>query len=460
MSFNFKKALCTLMLPVAVFALASCSAKDSQYEINNESGYTVSVKFDANGGSFGDSNTWVVSNCYNIKNLPENADGKVDIPLALPYEEKDQSFKVKKAGYDLLGWYEKRIEHKDKNGEVYYTYEGRWEFDAENYGKDTYSPDKLTVDPDKQYKSEEPVLTLYAAWIPKFEINFYDVSTNAIYSTKPINPAMGTEFTMPYWVEGEATMQLGDIPAKAGYTFKAAYVDGKNGRELLTGDSFLHSGSVNIDTGEVEGEASMNVYVEWDQEYRIYTPEQLNENYSPTAKYVLYNDLDFADSFWPDAFTTNTFSGSIDGNGHSISNVNIVYNGNSVSGFGLFGKLDETASLKDIKFDNISLTIAKGSRIPINYGVLAGTINSSAIENVEFTNSTLAIAYDISFLTQDYSIGLISGYGEHGVDYSGITCVATEGGEPKFSIELSNDTVLLDFDGGETTEESSVTENS
>ncbi len=448
MSFNLKKALCTLLLPVAVFALASCGAKDTQYQVNNESGYTVSVKFDANGGSFGDSNTWVVSNCYNISTMQKNADGMVEIPLVLPYEEKDQSFKAKKAGFDLLGWYEERIEHKDANGEVYYTYKGRWEFDTENYGSSAFSPDKLTVDPKKQYKSEEPVLTLYAAWIPKFEINFYDISasdTDAAYATKPVNPALDTVFTLPYWVDGEAAMQLGDIPAKAGYTFKAAYIDGENGRELLTGDTFLHSGSVNIETGEITGDTTMNVYVEWDQEYRIYTPEQLNANYSPTAKYVLYSDLDFEGSFWPDGFTTNSFSGSIDGNGHTISNVSIAYNGNDASSFGLFGKLDETASISNLKFDNVNLTIAKGARKPISLGVLAGTINSSNIENVEFTNSTLAIAHDVKFLTQDFSIGLISGYGEHSVDYSGVTCTATEGGEPLFSIELIEDAVHLVF---------------
>ncbi|MBQ3196093.1 MAG: hypothetical protein IJB65_06465 [Clostridia bacterium] len=464
MSFSFKKALCALLLPAAMLTLASCAGKDTAYETNNEEGYTVSVRYDANGGSFGDSNTWAISDSYNIKGMKENADGMVELPIIPPDDENrtDLNLKVKNSGYYFVGWFAEKTEHTDDNGKTYYSYGGKWNFDAENIGTSAYKPDTLKIDPTKSYKAEEPVLTLYAVWAPKFEIKFYDLNAAEgaePYFIKEFNPANGTEFTLPYWVDGEATANLGDIPEKKGFTFKAAYTDGEAGKEELKGKTFKHIGALNSETGEIEGEASMNVYVEWSElkEYRIYTAEQFVKNYSPSAHYTLYGDLDFTGINWPSSLVTGAFSGSINGNGHTISNIAVECNNTDKTSFGLFGRLENTAKISDVKFNNISFTISKGARKPgTYYGLFAGTVSNALIENVTIDNSTLALAHDIYFATDDYTIDLICGNNTLSIDHSDISCVVTEGGKPEYNIKVEGTAVELVYGDAEETSDEEV----
>ena len=444
-----------------MFAISGCSGKDTAYTTNNEDGYTVSIKYDANGGSFGDTNTWTVSDCYSIKGLKANDEGLVEIPILPPdYEGRSNSIKVKYSGYDLVGWFTEKTAHTDENGDTYYTYSGKWNYDIENYGNYNYDPDTLKVDPKKTYSSEEPIITLYAAWVPKFEIKFYDYNGEEgaePYYVKEFNPSNGTEFMLPHWVDGEATLNWGDIPERKGLSFKAAYVDGENGKELLTGDSFFHVGNVDAETGKIQGESSMNVYVETTnvKEYHIYNADQFIKNYSPAGNYTLYADLDFTNKLWPDALVSGIFSGSIEGNGHTISNVNIDCNSNDKSNYGLFGRIEETASIRNIKFDNVSLTIMKGTRTTdTKYGLFAGTVSEKEaegetvkpiIENVSITNGTLAFAHDIFFISASYDIDLVCGSRNVDIDYSGISCTSTEGGIPNYRIVTNGSEVELIF---------------
>ena len=81
MQMKHKKILLVLALVLA-FVLAGCGAEESPYSVNDSQGYTVSVKYDANGGIF-TTNTSVMVDSYDITQVPQ-AGGVASIAL-LPY---------------------------------------------------------------------------------------------------------------------------------------------------------------------------------------------------------------------------------------------------------------------------------------------------------------------------------------------------------------------------------------
>ena len=138
---KFKSALIPIMLLMAVLLLCACSGQ-TQFDKNDEAGYTVSVKFDANGGEF-TTNCGEIVDSFNISGMKTNDQGMVELALISPdntIRGANDTYTVLKNGYFLAGWYESRTETVAENGELTYTYEGRWDFET----------DRLSVDPNKQ----------------------------------------------------------------------------------------------------------------------------------------------------------------------------------------------------------------------------------------------------------------------------------------------------------------------
>ena len=154
MRLKIKAGIIALLGLATITFTAGCSADKTPYQINNDENYNVSVKYDANGGTF-TTNTSVIVDSFSIEDLKENSDGQVEIALLSPDDSKrgNDAFKAAKNGYFLAGWYAERSD----NG-----YSDKWDFEE----------DLLQVDPRKTYSADEPVLTLYAAWVPLFEIEF------------------------------------------------------------------------------------------------------------------------------------------------------------------------------------------------------------------------------------------------------------------------------------------------
>lgn len=138
--------------------------------------------------------------------------------------------------------------------------------------------------------------------------------------------------------------------------------------------------------------------------------------YPLDAYYALRNDINLADlagqnfGYWTpigyDAVTgqTTPFTGQLDGRGYTISNLAInkdAYNtevdslGEAGSDYvktqftdaGFFAELGANAVVKNVKFDNASITGAY-----TNAGVVAGVANSADIERVEIKSATLNLA--------------------------------------------------------------------
>ena len=433
--------LCLLLLTTVIIA-SGCSQEQTPYQLNDADNYSVSVKFDANGGFF-TTNTSVIVDSFNPSELEKNSEGQAEIALISP----DSSFRDKNAftpinnGYFLAGWYTERTENgTDSKGNPAYTYSGLWDFDK----------DVLTVDPAKTYSSAEPVLTLYAAWIPMFEIQIVDMESGDQLQTLTYDPTAKAEVLLPAWDEKTGTVAMNGFPQRTGYTFNGAYYDAEGTKSVET-PHVIHPGRIDAKTGTAQ-DHTMKLYVEWTEGewFHIYNVEQFLDNASVSGNYVIHADLDFEGEIWPSSLMYGSFAGSIEGNGHTFKNITFEQTNNSKTSSGLFGQLAETAVLKDVIFQNVTFTIKSGTRMAgTTYGLLAGSVSEqAACENVQILESALQIDSGCYFGTDDYTIGLVCAMGTTEIDPSGITCRAV-GDDPESVVITVNDTaVTVEFVAG------------
>ena len=426
---KLKSALIPLMLLMALLLLCACG-RQTQFDKNDEEGYTVSVKFDANGGEF-TTNCSEIVDSFNISGMKTNGQGMVELALISPdnaIRGANDTYTVLKNGYFLAGWYESRTETVDENGEVIYTYEGRWDFET----------DRLTVDPNKQYTSAQPELVLYAAWVPMYEIQFFSLADGSALSTYTFNPTGASAINTPKWNEETGALEMYKFPKRTGYTYDGAFYDAAGTAPVGEIVEFPAFEATDVITAS---KSSINVYVNWKEGewYRIYTAKQFVDNVNRAGCYELFADLDFTDVNWPNAFIYGEFSGKIIGNGHTISNVTITQTDNSKTRFGLFGNIAAGAVLENVTFSNITAVIQSGARTSgIAYGLFAGNIASDAvITDVQIQESQLQIDSGCVLTSNDYVFGLLCGMGNYGaIDFSGITVVAVGDNPESVTIQI------------------------
>ena len=423
--------LCALLLLTVCFA----GCEQTPYEVNDSENYNVSVKFDANGGTFTD-NAPIIVDSYNISEMAVNADGKVELALLAPNDaarEKD-AFTPVKNGYFLAGWYAQCEESADGEG---YTYAQPWNFET----------DRLQVDPNTEHTAQEPALTLYAAWAPLYEIEFYDLDSGEMLSTYSFSPLEVPEIQIPQWNEESGAIDMYKFPKQEGYTFNGAYYDAA-GKEPISDAAITHPAVLNTETATVEN-ISLALYVDYTEGewYRISTAQQFADNFKPNGSYEICADLDFSDAIWPTAAMYGSFTGTIKGNGHTISNVSLTQTDNSKVNAGLFGQLAESAVIRDLTFENISFTIKNGTRVAgTAYGLLCGSLSGSTkLSGVTISDSKLLIDSGCYFGTDDYVIGLVCGMGSTTLDSTGITCEATGNSPENVVITVNENAVSVEF---------------
>ena len=413
----FAVALATLLL------VTSCKGTDNPYASGAEDGYTVNIRYDANGGTYA-TNTTVIVDSYSPEDFPSGR-----LPLLPPDSElRKNPFTAKRSGYFLAGWYTERTEVTDTDGNTSYTYSGHWDFDTDRVDLNTL---------------EGNTMTLYAAWVPEFSFEFIDRESGDTLGTVSVNPLDGSDtLTLPAWNTATGRMDKNGFPEFVGKTFDAAYTDGA-GVNKITDTTVTHTGRIDIETATATDNV-MKIYLDlldgsW---YRISTVDQLIANANPTAHYIIEADLDFAGKSWP---LTGSFSGSIIGNGHKLENIT-AKQGSQSQQAGLFGSITDSAVIRDVDFLNVDYTIAKGSRNPGgSFGLFAGrVIEGATLENVtvsgKLTVSSEATNGSITAVNGDHSIGLVCGTGYEycNIDYSAITVVALNEGT-RFTVTVSAD---------------------
>ncbi len=438
MKMNKKKALFAVLFLLTALLLAGCKAEPTPYEKNNAENYTVSIRYDANGGIF-TTNTSSIVDSYNISELPVNSKGNAEIALLSPDNSArgNDAFSAVNNGYFLAGWYSERIESTDSEGNTTYTYSNKWDFEN----------GLLEVDKTKQYTAETPVLTLYAAWVPLFEIEFYSVGGEYL-ETYSYDPTAVSEIKLPEWNTETGRVEMYEFPAKSGYTFNKAYLDSAKTQAVETA-TLTHSGEIDYATGTAKNK-TMKVYIDWTEGewFRIYNADQFLDNATLNGNYEIFADLDFEGKIWPTAFMYGNFEGSIKGNGHTFKNIDIIQTNNSKVNAGLFGNVTEKASISDITLENLSFTVKAGTRVVgTSYGAFAGTISGNAqLSGIKIIGSTLNIDSSCYFGADDYSIGLVCGMGNsEAVETAEINCVAV-GDEPeKLIITVEGNEVTVEF---------------
>lgn len=401
MKLKWNRILLVVLVLAALVLVAGCSGEQTPYEKNDEDNYNISVKYDANGGVFTTSTTVIVDS-YNPDELPKDENGMVQIALITPDDAArgNNAFQADRTGYFLAGWYAKCETAEDGTQ----TFAEPWDF----------ANDRLRVDPKANNSASEPVLTLYAAWVPYYQVEIYDAAnTDEPLTTFNINPLENTEIQIPQWNQETGALNMYKFPTVENKTFEAAYYDAQL-THPITDAVIKHPGSVDLEHATVE-EPLLQIYVDmvdgnW---FHIYNADQFVKNARLSGSYILHADLDFTDKIWPTALMYGNYTGTIQGNGHTISNVVIEQTNNSKINAGLFGALMETAVLQDVTFENVTFTIT-GTRVAgTSYGLLSGTVTQgAAVENVAIKAGQIIISEDAYFGTDDYVIGTVCGMGD------------------------------------------------
>ena len=430
-----------LMLLGTALLAAGCAHEPTPYQVNDGDNYNVSVKFDANGGTF-TTNTAIIVDSYNLSEVALGSDGMAQIALLSPDNKNrgNDAFMPANNGYFLAGWYAQRTDTGavDANGKPVYSYSGKWDFEN----------DLLSLDPKGSYSAETPVLTLYAAWVPLFRVDFYELGSGEALSSYAFNPLEVEQIPVPQWDTQTGAIEMYKFPERSGHTFNAAYYDAEGKQPVNTG-MLNHPGAVDEATGTAQN-AELAVYVDYTEGewYHIYNVEQFLKNASVAGSYVIHADLDFTDKIWPSSFMYGNYSGTIQGNGHIFKNISLAQTNNSKINAGLFGNLTENASVSDVTFENVTFTIKAGTRmVGTNFGLLAGTVSNGAkLTGVQVLRSRLLIDSGCYFGVDDYSIGLVCGMGDASVvAQPQITCEATGDKPESVVITVDGNTVTLEF---------------
>jgi hypothetical protein len=441
MNNKIKYLLFTVMLLIAVCFVASCSQWDTPYDSLDEEGYTVSVRFDANGGIFAGTEDVYIVDVF-------NTNGKSEISLIAPNDPRrgTGAFEISKTKSIFVGWYTDRQLRVDENGnpldaygvltsvsgrEQGYTYSGKWDFDKST----------LKIDPNKEYNSEENALTLYAAWVPSFVFDVYIENANGEFDLLMSKETL--EIELPRWNEKTGKMDIKSLPTVEGKTFKEASLT-KDFAELVSGTV---NGGINYETGTMQGDGKVEIYTRYMDGvwFKITTPKQFKDNSRLDGCYMIEADLDFTGIVWSSTLASDGFKGKIIGNGHKMSNITVNQSNTSVMRGGLFGGIDAGAEINDVVFENITYNMKSGSlKAGASFGLLAGTISNDAV----LSNITVSGAFNISseiYPDTDYSLGVLSGnIIDTGIDISSITCNVT-GDTEKLSIEVENGQITLAF---------------
>ena len=420
------------ILTIVLLAVSACSGNwEPPYSGLDKSGYTVSVKFDANGGVFAGTNDVSIIDVYNLNDVTNGN----SVYLLSPDDSirAEGAFEISRNGYFLAGWYTDRQLRVDENGNALdeygvltsvsgrsqgYTYSGKWEFET----------DKFSYNGFESLTSYEPVCTLYAAWIPYFTFEFYAEDEAGQFAL--FNKKAAINLDIPSWNQETGKLDYNSFPEREGYTAEAWYLDAE--KENILSERINGAESfVNYETGTTDTE-TVKIYTTWLDGiwYKIYNAKQFVSNSRLDGNYILCADLDFTDAFWSKALAEGKFSGKIIGNGYKMSNIKFTQNNNSQMFGGLFGMLNDGAVLENVIFENITYELYAGSRMQgATFGLLAGTVSEkTTISDISVSGN---IIVDKNCYPQNgYIIGLIFGSGTaQNVDLSNIGCSVKEDAE-------------------------------
>lgn len=138
--------------------------------------------------------------------------------------------------------------------------------------------------------------------------------------------------------------------------------------------------------------------------------EALNSAENMNKTINIKADLDFErSSISPIGTASKPFTGKINGNNHTIKNLQItITDSGAYNYYGLFGCL-ANATVSDLTLENIEISALTSSAVSSSnsYGILAGTATNSTIKNVKVTGEACEISVANNNFSSLYIGGLV-----------------------------------------------------
>ena len=226
-----KRMIQTMLFAILLMALAMSvagCANANIYDKLADDGFTVRVRYDAGGAVVNETQNVTIVEVFSEEDVT-TVNGKTGVLLLAPDDAargKDGVFKLAKtdgtSNFVQVGWYTKRTPRVDENGnaldeygvltsvsnrEQGYVYEGKWDFD-----KDVVEPSMLV----------DGEMTLYAAWIPFFNYEFYSQNESGAFELIGSKQKLTLEVPV---ANDDGTYKMKDFPQMADKVFAGAYLD-------------------------------------------------------------------------------------------------------------------------------------------------------------------------------------------------------------------------------------------
>ena len=345
---SFKSKIILLLVIVAsLFIFAGCSFNRTIDEIRQKYNLTEQVTYYANGGAF--------ENGKDVKDIYYK-------PRSKMLEIKEQtvsSVSITRKMYELTGWYKIKT---DDLGNLLYTDTEKTKFDLESEPID-FSTYQLS-------DGEGEHLHLAAAWKPDVKVLVHLVTPTPIVKTvdnQQVTFNSGDEVNMLTFEElPDGTLKAEEArepekckPENNSHTFVSYYKD-EACTQLVEWPLVTQRPDSSAD-GEVQHVIIYAKYLEgrWTI---LKTAEDVKTNVfanmlgSSSNKLYLIRDIDCSSVTMTQG--VRTFSGTLEGNGFTISNVHIQRKlAKTEMDYSLLGTLRSTAKLKNVTFSDVTSTI-------------------------------------------------------------------------------------------------------
>ena len=351
-----KKKLLVMLIMCALCAalFAGCSNVVTREKLEKQYGDRITVKFEMGEGCTISSQDNMSVFYYYQK------DSSGAAQIIQPGTGKLSDTRPGKAGHFLEGWY--------TSGD----FAEKWDFSRKT---------------DKD-------LTLYAKWLPNFKYVFYYVdANNEEQRISSVDVGQG------------GTLSASAKVSRDGHTLLGLYSDREC--ENKWDHSTKHIGTV--ENGESVN-TEVKVYTDWlEGEYTLVSKPSDFLSVTAGGNFYLLNSIDFTNSDTEWNGGTVDFDGIIEGNGHTIKGVTAEFPvfGVRTAEWGIFKTLKMGAKLKNVKFENVTVTIEDTMTQPRSVGLLAGIVEEGVtLENVELSGK---IVLKTVARPGNYTMGLIAG---------------------------------------------------
>ena len=215
-----------LLLTALAVSMGGCATNDV-YKNRYDEGYTVKVIYDVGGAHINETQGVELRELYRAEDTVTRG-GKTGIPLLAPNDplRGESAFNLSKVddgrNFFFLGWYRSRTLRTDASGkalDIYgapiaqsgkeqaYAYADKWDFD-----RDVIESSMI----------ENGEFTLYAAWAPYFNYEFYTVDADG---EELLDTFSGITLRLPVWNENRGKYNMKDFPTVRGKVFEGAYLD-------------------------------------------------------------------------------------------------------------------------------------------------------------------------------------------------------------------------------------------